>query len=177
MEWLVHGERTIYDSPWCSLRLLDVEVPGGPRFEHHVLRARGAAVGAIVEADDGRVLLLYRHRVLTSNWGWEIPAGGVEPGESLADAAAREALEETGWEPGPMAPLFGYDPMNGMSDQRFELFLARGATYRGEPEDAAESSRIEWVPRNEVQRLIRDGGVNDGFTLTGLLWWLNMPRS
>jgi ADP-ribose pyrophosphatase YjhB (NUDIX family) len=28
--------------------------------------------------------------------GWYLPAGGVEPGERFADAAAREALEESG---------------------------------------------------------------------------------
>jgi hypothetical protein len=36
--WIEHGERAIYDSPWVSLHLVDVEVPGGHRFEHHVVR-------------------------------------------------------------------------------------------------------------------------------------------
>lgn len=96
----MHGERTIYDSPWFALGLLDVEVPGGQRFEHHVVRSRGPAVGTIVHGPQG-VLLLYRHRVLTGRWGWEIPFGCAEQGEPLASAAAREVLEETGWKPGP----------------------------------------------------------------------------
>ncbi len=45
------------------------------------------------------VLLLWRHRFITDTWGWEIPAGGIDPGETPPDAAARETLEETGWEP------------------------------------------------------------------------------
>jgi hypothetical protein len=36
VEWTVHGERTLYDSPWVGLALVDVEVPGGVRFDHHV---------------------------------------------------------------------------------------------------------------------------------------------
>lgn len=176
MQWTVHGERTIYDSRWCSLRLLDVEVPGGTRFEHHVLRSPGAAVGTVVQGDDDGVLLMYRHRVLTGHWGWEIPAGGADAGEALADAAARETLEETGWKPEGLVPLFAYDPMNGISDQRFALFLADGAVHVGEPEDASESSRVEWVPRARVRSLIRDGEVPDGLTLTALLWWLTFDR-
>ena len=35
-EWTVHGERSIYDSEWMSLRLVDVETPSGNRFDHHV---------------------------------------------------------------------------------------------------------------------------------------------
>ena len=45
------------------------------------------------------MLLLWRHRFITDTWGWEIPAGRVEAGEALEDAARREAIEETGWAP------------------------------------------------------------------------------
>ncbi len=93
----MHGERTLYESRWCSLGLVDVEVPDGPRFEHHVLRTPGGAVGTVVQGGDDSVLLLYRHRVLTGRWGWEIPAGAVDPGEASVEAASRETLEETGW--------------------------------------------------------------------------------
>jgi len=34
----VHGERTLYDSDWMRLTLVDVELPSGERFEHHVVR-------------------------------------------------------------------------------------------------------------------------------------------
>jgi hypothetical protein len=37
MQWQVHGHRDVYDSPWVRVSLDDVEVPGGDRFEHHVL--------------------------------------------------------------------------------------------------------------------------------------------
>lgn len=42
-------------------------------------------------------LLLVRHRALLHDGSfWEMPGGGVEFGESLAEAVAREFLEETG---------------------------------------------------------------------------------
>lgn len=171
MKWTEHGERVIYDSPWVSLHLADVEVPGGARFDHHVIRRKLPAAGTVVSGDDG-VLLLYRHRFITGTWGWEVPAGRVEEGETPAEAAAREVLEETGWQPGPVRHLFGYHPSNGISDLRFEIFAADWAKHVDEPSDPAESSKVEWVPVQRVRQLVRDGAVVDGLSLTALTWWL-----
>jgi 8-oxo-dGTP pyrophosphatase MutT (NUDIX family) len=172
VEWIEHGERSIYDSPWVSLHLVDVEVPGGARFDHHVIRRDLPAAGVVVHDPAQGVLLLWRHRFITRTWGWEVPAGRVEPGEELVDAAAREVLEETGWRAGPIRPLYGYFPANGISDLRFELFAAQGATYVGVPSDPSESERVAWVPVDQVRALVRSGAVTDGLSLSALLWWL-----
>jgi 8-oxo-dGTP pyrophosphatase MutT (NUDIX family) len=53
--------------------------------------ARRTSCGVIV-TDGERVLLGHA----TRSPRWDIPKGAVEPGESFADAASRELLEETG---------------------------------------------------------------------------------
>jgi len=176
MRWTVHGERSLYASPWVNLALVDVEIPGGLRFEHHVVRVPHRAVGTVIHDDVRGVLLLRRHRFITDTWGWEIPAGGVDPGEALEDAAAREVLEETGWRPGPLHPRVSYHPSNGLSDQAFHIFEARGADHVGEPSDPGESERVAWLPVTEVRRLISAGEVTDGLSLTALTHWLAFPR-
>ncbi len=45
---------------------------------------------------DGRLLLMKWRDPLDGHATWEPPGGGVEPGESLVDAARRELAEETG---------------------------------------------------------------------------------
>jgi 8-oxo-dGTP pyrophosphatase MutT (NUDIX family) len=155
-----------------GLSLVDVEVPGGERFEHHVVRATAPAAGCVVTDPDRGVLLLWRHRFISDTWGWEIPAGRVDAGETPEEAAAREALEETGWRPGPLRHLVSYQPSNGLSDQVFHLFLADGAHRVGEPSDPGESERIEWVPVDEVRRAALAGDVPDGLSLTALLYCL-----
>lgn len=170
VRWTVHGERVLYDSEWVRLSLVDVEIPGAERFEHHVVRVPQQAAGAVVTDPVKGVLMLWRHRFITDTWGWEIPAGRIDPGESPAEAAAREVLEETGWRPSGLTPLVTYQPTNGLSDQRFHLFHASGAVRVGEPTDASESERVEWVPETQVRALARDGAVRDGLSLTALLY-------
>ena len=176
MRWTVHGERSLYDSPWVALSLVDVEVPGVSRFDHHVVRLPRPAVGTVVHDPDRGLLLLYRHRFITDTWGWEVPAGGVDDGEALEDAAAREVLEETGWRPRPVRALGRYHPSNGLSDQVFHVFAAEGAEHVGEPSDPAESERVAWVPVDDVRELVRTGAVLDGLSLTALLLWLSLAR-
>src|SRR5437879_8842989 len=115
MQWTVHGERPVYESEWINVVLVDVEVPGHQRFEHHVVRMPSPAAGVVVHDEQRGLLLLWRHRFITDSWGWEIPAGRVDPGETPAEAAAREVLEETGWRAGPLRPLVSYQPSNGLS--------------------------------------------------------------
>jgi 8-oxo-dGTP pyrophosphatase MutT (NUDIX family) len=183
MRWTVHGERSLYESEWVRLRLVDVEPPGERRFEHHVVRMDRPAAGVVVHriADDTvtggagsgsrEVLLLWRHRFITDSWGWEIPAGKVDDGEDAPTAAAREVLEETGWRCGPVSELTTYEPVSGVGDHRFVLFQAEGAVQEGDPTDPSEAERIEWV---SVDRLFNEEipaqRCLNGLTLTALLW-------
>jgi 8-oxo-dGTP pyrophosphatase MutT (NUDIX family) len=172
VKWTVHGERAIYESDWVNLSLVDVEIPGGDRFEHHVVRFPREATSVVVTDPERGVLMLWRHRFITDSWGWEVPAGGIEAGETPAEAAEREAVEEAGWRPLGLHRVGTYAPSNGVSDQVFHVFTASGAEYVGEPTDPSESSRIDWVPLDEVRRMIREGEVYDGLSLTSLLWAL-----
>jgi 8-oxo-dGTP pyrophosphatase MutT (NUDIX family) len=95
MRWIVHSEKPLYNDPWLDIRLADVELPDGRHLEHRLIRTPPGA-GAVVTDEHRRVLLLWRHRFITDTWGWEIPLGRAEPGEGPAEAAGREAEEETG---------------------------------------------------------------------------------
>lgn len=168
-QWQVHGERSVYDSRWVRLDLVDVELPDGQRFEHHVVRMQ-RVVGVVVLDEHERVLLMWRHRFITDTWGWEIPMGIVEAGETGAETGAREVLEETGWRPGPLEFLLRYQPANGIVDSEHELYLARGAELIGEPSDATEATRLEWVPLADIPELIVKGELVSGASLVGLLY-------
>jgi 8-oxo-dGTP pyrophosphatase MutT (NUDIX family) len=168
--WSVHGSRRVYASEWVNVDLDDVEIPGGRRFDHHVLRFPRLSVGAVVVETD-QVLLLWRHRFTTDRWGWEIPAGWSNKGEDPADAALREVEEETGYRASSAELLTTYHPMSGISAHKYRVFAVSGVKRVGKPE-AAEASRVEWVPLLKVRELLAAGQVPDGPSLTALAFFL-----
>jgi len=170
MEWKVHGHQQLYESEWVNLEIADVELPDGQRLAHHVLRLPRETVVIAVVDEDSRVLMLWRHRFITDRWGWELPAGWVDQNEDPVAAASREVLEETGWQPGPLRPLCSFSADHGISDSQFHLYRADQATYQGPPADWTESSQVEWVPLASVRGLIELHEIDDGATLTALLF-------
>jgi len=168
MRWTLHGERTVYSSPWLNVHLADVELPDGRRFDHHLVRIRPAA-GAFCVDGQNRVLLIWRHRFIPDAWGWELPGGRVEDGEEPAETAAREVLEETGYRPGPMRHLLDVRPSPGLTDGVHHIFRADGAVKVGEPTDV-EAERIEWVPLARALELVASGQVVSASTMAGLLY-------
>lgn len=167
MKWQVHGERSVYSSDWVSVSLVDVEVPGVRRFEHHAVEA-GDAAGVVLLDPDDRVLLLWRHRFLHDAWGWEIPAGIIDEGEDALAGARRECIEETGWAPGELTRLYGFAPVAGLTRQRFTVFRARAVEQVGEPAPD-EHSHMEWMTVDQVREVLDAEQVLDGMSVIGLL--------
>jgi 8-oxo-dGTP diphosphatase len=60
----------------------------------HTAAERALSAAAII-VDNGKVPLVWR-RVAEGELSWQFPAGEVESGETVEDAAVREAFEETG---------------------------------------------------------------------------------
>ena len=171
----VFGEREVYRNRWVRLTLVDIETPDGRRFEHHVVRLQTVALAAVLDEQD-RVLMLWRHRFVTDEWGWELPGGIVDGGEDAGAAAAREVLEETGWRPRPMRHLLTFQPMPGMVDTPHALFVARGAEKVGEPSDAEEAAVVDWIPMTRVPELIDRGEVLGSGSLVALLYLLTQRQ-
>lgn len=55
---------------------------------------RGA--GLLIFRPDGHVFLIRRSKAVNHPGEWDLPGGGVEPGETPIQAAYREAAEEAG---------------------------------------------------------------------------------
>lgn len=164
-EWITHGTiRTVYESWWVSLRIDDVERPDGSHTQHEVIRGPDAA-GMVVAHPERGILMIWRHRFMPDTWGWEIPGGAVEAGELPIDAAARECLEESGWQPrGVVEHLSTHHPSVGLVHQTFDIFMVRDAEYCGPPEDLNESAKVAWRSIGDVAADLRSGVISDGFS-------------
>jgi 8-oxo-dGTP pyrophosphatase MutT (NUDIX family) len=176
VQWRVLGTRSVYHSQWVDVFVDDIAVTDDRTIEHHVIKFPKPSVGAVVIDDNDRTLLLWRHRHITDTWGWEIPAGWCDPGESPIDAARREIEEETGYRANQINRMIEYKPMAGISTMHYTTFLATDVTHLGEPTDKSESTRVEWVPLTEIPRLARMGDITDGPSLTALSYYLGVYR-
>ena len=169
MKWIEHGRRAIYQSEWVSLWLDDVEMPDGRRYEHHVVRVPKDGVCVAVLNDSQQVLMLWRHRFIIDKWGWELPSGWTDTGETPEQTARREVEEETGWRPGELTYLGSCNADNGLVALKSHLFVTRDAEHHGPPGDITEAERVEWVPLVEVPDLIRAGQIQDAPVIVTLL--------
>jgi 8-oxo-dGDP phosphatase len=167
-EWRTFGERVIYDNPWVWLGQVDVELPDGERFWHHVVRLHKAAMMALVD-DRERVLLMWRHRFVQDRWGWELPGGLIDEGEEPVEAAVRELEEETGYRAGRVEHLVTFEPMVGMVASEHWVFAGYDPQLVAEPVEANEGGRLEWVPLASVPGLIASGEIWNSGVLVALL--------
>jgi 8-oxo-dGTP pyrophosphatase MutT (NUDIX family) len=170
--WKTYGERLVYDNRWVKLGLADVEAPNGERWEYHVVHLARIAIGLIVDERD-RVLMLWRYRFPTDQWGYELLGGLVEEGEQPADTARREVEEETGWRPvGEPEHLISFEPLPGQVTAGTDVYLWRKAEKVGEPTDTEEVGRLEWVPLSRVLELAKRQELLGSGALVPLLYYL-----
>lgn len=124
-------------------------------------------VGAIVADGQGRLLMIKRGHEPGAGL-WSIPGGRIEPGETDAEAVAREMIEETGLtvEVGRLIGRVQRPGLNGaVIDIRDYAATVTGGTLRA-GDDAADA---RWVAPGELESLDITEGLIDALTDWGVL--------
>lgn len=156
--------------------MVDVETPDGQHLEHHAMRMNPVVVVLAVDERD-RVLMMYRHRFVTDEWGYELPGGVTDVDEAVTVSAAREFEEETGYRPvGPIEHLVTFQPMPGITDAPHSVFLSRSFERIGEPTDGVEAALLEWVDLDSLEQLLREQRVLGSASVVGLLHYFAYRR-
>ncbi|SIP90761.1 NUDIX domain-containing protein [Rhizobium sp. RU35A] len=161
--WTVLRSERVLKDRWIDLRADHCQTPSGREISpYYVLSyADWVNIVAITEADEVVMVRQYRHGVAA--WVTELPGGVADPEDrSLAEAAARELLEETGYRvaavPEPVSSLYANPATN---TNRVHTFLARGVTFDRAPNQEAgeEGMSVHLAPVAEVVAGLRSGGI------------------
>jgi len=150
--------------------------PGGVEIRRAIIHHRGSAVMMPVDVR-GRVLLVRQYRLAAGDSLWELPAGRVDEGEKVLQAARRELLEETGIRARKWRKLISFYASPGFLSEKMTIFVAT-ELIQGEARPM-DDERIEcrWFTAKELDEAIRRGGIVDGKTLIGFLAWKRYSRS
>jgi len=174
--WKIVRSELVIDAPHLRLRRDTIELPDGRRVDdYYVKESRGFAVVFAITPEE-RVVLVRQYKHGIGRRVLELPAGGIDPGESAEACARRELAEETGYVgEGPQLQLlrtFVYDPTN--ADTRYHLFLARDARRLAEQDlDSTEDIEVQLASFDELRRFVRDGTIEVGAQIASIYYTLD----
>jgi ADP-ribose pyrophosphatase len=160
-------KHTLYEGQW--LRLVKI----GHWESCERTHGQGMAVIVIAVTPNDDVLFVEQYRIPLGARTIEMPAGLVgddHAQDTLADAARRELIEETGWSPGKVEVLLTGPTSSGMSNERIAFVRARElvqVSAGGGVDD--ENITVHAVPRAQAPAWLMQKQA-EGFELDLKLW-------
>lgn len=161
-DWILRGN-------FLQVKRDRIALPNGREATREYIRHPGAAV-IVPLFDDGRVLLERQYRYPIGRVVLEFPAGKLDPDETPLRCAMRELVEETGYQAREWAYAGVLHNAIAYSDERIEIFFARGLIAGERRLDDEEFLDLLPVAEDELDRMAFDGRITDAKTLIGLQW-------
>ena len=157
-----------YSGKIARLRVDTVELPSGRTAKREIVEHE--PVVAIVPVDsNGDVILVRQFRLATGGGMLEVPAGGVDPGESFEDAAQRELSEEVGLHAGTLVQIADFFVSPGFLTERVIAFLATDLTEAPGQADEDEDIVVVRMPLGDAVAMVERGEFHDAKSIVGLL--------
>ncbi len=152
-------------------RDLSVNPRGGREHDFYVIEAPDWINVVPLTAND-EVVMIEQYRHGTGEVTLEIPGGMVDDGEDARRAAARELLEETGYESNSELLLLGSTrPNPAIQNNWIHTFLARDVHFHQAPVfDGTEHTAVRLVPLDQIPVLIADGTITHALVVVGFHW-------
>jgi len=164
----VVASRRIHEGRIVRLREDTVELADGRTALREVVE-HDDVVGIVPLDGEGNVILVRQFRLPAKEVLLEIPAGGVDMGESAEEAAQRELQEETGYRAAQLDRLAGFFVSPGYCTEFIHVFLATDLSESVIAADDDENIALERMPLAQAVQLIQRGQIKDGKSIVGLL--------
>lgn len=164
------SSETVFKGRLLEVRRDRIELPnGGEAVREYVVHPGAVVVIALL--DSGSLLFERQFRYPLRRPFLELPAGKIDAGEDILQTGRRELLEETGHEADEWTYLGVMHPCIGYSNERIEIFLARGLRRVAEQQlDHGEFLDLLELSPEEAREKVWAGEITDAKTVTALYW-------
>jgi len=170
--WTLLDEETLHDCAVFTVGRTTSRSPrtGTPHTFYRLDSSDWVNVVPLTAHDEMVLVRQYRHGLRDTTL--EIPGGMVDPGETPAEAAARELLEETGYRAAGVEPIGTVNPNPALFGNRLHSFVATGCEWVGKAEaEGTEETVVELLPAAALRGLVRAGAIDHALVLAGLYRW------
>lgn len=169
--WKVIDTKKGFEGNWIHINLDQVQLPDNSIIEFEAIEFLRNGTGVVAENSEGQIILVKNYRYINDFESWEIPAGTVPPGTSHKDCIIEELKEEAGCTVNmeDLKYLGYYFPSIGSSSQIFYCYHAKNVVQITDKFDKNEILDAKWFTKDEIKKMITDGIIKDGFSLSLLM--------
>lgn len=147
----------LYTNPYFSVEIKNRHFVVTEKFD-----CNGAVIVPILE--NGNFLMAEHFRPAIGEVSLEFPRGARDPGETTAQTAARELLEETGYSGDEPQFLGKLHTNNSMIASHIDLYVIKNARKVSEKSDG-EVAKVREVSKDEFKLQVRTGKITDSHSL------------
>lgn len=132
----------------------------------------GDWVNVIPLTSDHQVVMIRQYRHGSREITLEIPGGLVDPGDTPREAAARELLEETGYQAKTLGEIGVVNPNPAIFNNRCYTFLAQHVERVGNPRfDQTEDIEVVLIPLADIPKLVLEGEIDHAMVIAAFYWY------
>lgn len=162
------SKKTVWRGNAVNFDVDTVRLPNGKLATREYMSHPGA-VGVVPFLDKETVVMVRQYRHPVGEVTLELPAGKIDPRESILTCVKRELAEETGFSARKITPLIRYWPTPSFADEVLHLFVATGLMAGSVNTDEDEFLEVVHLPFKKAVELVRQGKILDSKTVIGLL--------
>lgn len=156
----------VYQGKLIDLRKDTVRLPNGKEAEREVV-VHPEVVAMLPVLGDGRIVLVRQYREAVGQILLEIPAGGIDEGETPEQAVRREMKEETGYDVGSMEHLASFYSSPGFTTEKMHLYRLRDLTP-GTATEENDQIEVVLMPPDGAWDAVSRGEIADAKSILAL---------
>ena len=169
----VLDSRHVYQGAIFGVDDLRIALPmrdgGQTVIRRQVMRHAPCVVMLVHDCANDLYLIEREYRIGCGAFAYGLPAGLIDGGEDVEEAALRELREETGAVASELIPLGPFYPTCAYSTEVIQMFLARGLSFGERELDEDEFLNVFRLPLRELVEKVLNGEIPDAKTQAAAL--------